>query len=220
MNLKDVIVRSDGEVVTAKGERHIWESVTLFAFNSVLPIVALLSTHLLVKKLSKSGWESNEGSSSVEYDTSVVELSSRVTEGNSIEINLPIGLTSQWDGGDLAGVVVLIDTTEDSLRLISLSVVGIAEVEGENGFVQKTLVDHLIEGWDDPVDGDSIISETQDTIKSTESKCKTWLLGGFGEDLVFDREITNGQSVLRNETAELSRPISDLERSSILLVCR
>jgi len=210
LNLKNVVVWSDAEVVATEGEGHIWETVTLLALNSVLSIVALLGTNLLVEELSKSGWESNEGSSGVKNDTRALELSSRVTEGNGIKINLPVGLASQWDGGDLASVVVLVDTPEGSLRLVTLSI-GISEVESKDLLVQKTLINHVVEWRWDLVNGDGIESKTQNTIESAKGKGKTWLLGSFGEDLVLDLEVPDGHNILGNESAQAARAISDLK---------
>ena len=210
LNLKDVVVCGYAEVVSAESESHIWEAVTLLALNSVLSVVALLGTNLLIEKLSEGGWESNEGGSSVKNDTSVVELSSRVTKRNSIEVNLPIGLASQWDLGQLSSEVILVDTTEDSFRLITL-IIGVTKVEGENRLVQETLVDHTIERRNDLVDGDGIISETQNTVESAEGESKTGFLGSFSEDLVLDLEIANSHMVLGDKSAKASRAISDLK---------
>lgn len=201
MDLKNVVVWGDGEVVATKSEGHIWETVTLLALNRVLSIISLLGAHLLVEELSKGRWESDERSSGVKYNASVIELSSGVTEGDRIKINLPVCLTSQWDLSDLAGVVVLVDTTEDGLGLITLAVVGISKVESKDWLIQELLVDHVVEWRWDLVDGDGVETKTQDTIESAESKGKTWLLGSFGEDLVLDFEVTNGHGILGNETA-------------------
>lgn len=48
LNLKDIVERTDAEVMAGEGERHIWEPGTLVAFDSVLTIVALLGSDLLV----------------------------------------------------------------------------------------------------------------------------------------------------------------------------
>ena len=191
LNLENVVVWGDGEVVAAKSEGHIWEAVTLLALNGVLSIVSLLGTHLLVEKLSEGGWESDERSSGVKYNTSVVKLSGGIAEGNCIKVNLPIGLASQWDLCDLASEVIFVDSTEDGLRLVTLTVIGVSEVESEDWLVQELLVDHVVERRWDLVNGDGIETKTQDTVKSTEGKGKTWLLGSFGEDLVLDLQITD-----------------------------
>ena len=91
---KNVVIGRDGEVVAAELEGQVGEGSTLVTFNGVLAVVSFLRTHLLVKKLSKSGWENNERSSGVKYDTSAVKLSSGVTEADRIKIDLPVGLSS------------------------------------------------------------------------------------------------------------------------------
>lgn len=48
LNLKDVVVRTDGKVVAGKGEGKIGQAVALVALDSVLAVEALLRSHLLV----------------------------------------------------------------------------------------------------------------------------------------------------------------------------
>ena len=183
-----------------------------------MSIVALRGTNLLVEELRESGWESDEGSSGVKYDTSVLELSSGVTKGNRIEINFPVGLASQWNCGDLSCVVILIDTAKGSLRLVTL-IIRISKVEGENGVVQDTLLHHVVKWRRDLVYGDGVVSKTQDTIESTECEGKTWLFGSFGEDLVLNLKVSNTHDILGNVSAKASRAISNLEGGPVLLVC-
>lgn len=209
LNLQDVVVWGNSEIITAKSERHIWQAITLVTLNSVLSVVSLLGTNFLVQKLSKSSWESDEGSSSVQDNTSSLERSLRLAEGDSIEINLPVSLASQWDVGQLAGEVVLVDATEGSLRVVSI--LGVAKVESENGLIQETLLNHVVEWWGNLVDGDGVISKTKDTIETAECESKTWLLSSLSEKLVLDLQVTNCHGILRNETAKAARAISDLE---------
>jgi hypothetical protein len=42
---------------------------------------------------------------------------------------------------------------------------GVAEAEGEDGFVKKTLVHHLVEWGVDVVDRDGVEGETEDAIE-------------------------------------------------------
>ena len=48
----------------------------------------------------------------------------------------------------LASVVALVDATEDDLGLGAL-VIGVAKVEGEDGLVEQTLVEHVVERRND-----------------------------------------------------------------------
>lgn len=220
LDLEDVVIRSDGEVVSAKSEGQVGEAVALVTFDCVLAVEALLGTDFLVEELSHGGWEGNERGSGVEDDTSVLKLSSVRTEGNGIQINLPVSLTSQRDGGDVASVVRLVDATENSLRLILLTILGVAEIESEDGFVKKILLDHVVEWRRDLVDGDGVVSETKNAIESTEGKSKTGFLSRFSEKLVLDLNITNGHDVLGDKAAQTSRAITDLERGAVLLISR
>jgi len=220
LDLKNIIVWGNAEVIPAKGEGHVWQTITLLTLNSILSVIALLGTYLLVQELSKSRWKSDKRSSCVKYNTGVLKLGSVIAESNGIKINFPVRLASQWDTGNLASIVVLVDTTESSLRLVTLAIVGIAEVESKHWLIQQTLLDHIVKWRRDLVNRDGIESEAQDAIESTKGKSQTWLLGSFGEDLVLDLEISDGHHILRHKTAETAGAIADLERCSVLLVCR
>ena len=218
LNLEDVVVGTDGEVVAGQGEGEVGQTVTLVALNGVLTVVRLLSTNLFVQELGDSGRKGNEGCSGVKDDTSVVHLSGLLAEGDGIKVDLPVGLAPQWDLGELARVVALIDTTESGNGLLTL--VGVAEVEGEDGLVQQTLIEHVVEGRNDLVDGDGVVAKTHDTVEAAKGKGKAGLRGSLGKVLVLDLQVANLEDIVGNEAAELTRAVADLERGAVLLVGR
>ena len=65
--------------------------------------------------------------------------------------------------------MILVDTTEHGLGLITL-VISIAEIEGDNGFVDKLLVNHLVEGRHDLVDADGVETKAHDSIEAAEGE--------------------------------------------------
>jgi len=218
LDLENVVVSTDGEVVASQSEGEVGQTVTLVALNGVLAVVGLLSTDLLVQELGDGGGKGNEGCTGVKDDTSVVHLSGLLAESDGIEINLPVGLASQWDLGQLAGVVALVNTTEGGNRLLTR--VGVAEVEGENGLVKKTLVEHVVKGRNDLVDGDGVVAKTHDAVKAAKGEGKTGLRCGLGEVLVLDLEVANLEYIVGDETAELTGAVANLEGGTVLLVGR
>lgn len=217
LDLKNVVVRANGEVVTGEGEGEVGERVTLLALNSVLAVVALLGANLLVEQLSKSGGKGNEGSAGVEDGTGVVQRSRLVTEGDLIEVDLPVGLAAEGNLGQLASVVVLVDTTEQGLALSTL-VVGVAEVEAEDGLVEKTLVNHAVERRNNAVDGDGVIAKTHDTVETAKGEGKTGLRGRLSEQLVLDLEVADLNGVLADVALKAARAVPDGEVGTVLLV--
>lgn len=133
-----------------------------------------------------------------------------VAECDGVELDLPVSLASQWDVGDIASVVGLVKTTECNLGCV-LSLGGVAKVESKDWLVQKLLVEHVVKWRWDSIDTDSVITETQDAIKSTEGKSKAWLGSRFSEKLILDGQVTDGDGVLGNVAAERARAVSDLE---------
>lgn len=113
--------------------------------------------------------------------------------------------------------MVVVDTSEDSLGVITLSV-GIAEVESEDLLVEESLVDHAVEWWDDLVDGDGVESKTKDAVEATERESQSWLLGGLSEVLALDLQVADGKVVVGDESLHAAGAVVDLKRGSVGLV--
>jgi hypothetical protein len=78
------------------------------------------------------------------------------------------------------------------------------------------LVDKVVERWWDLVDGDGVVSKTEDAIKSTEGESQTGLLGSFSEELILDLEVTDGDDILGDESAQAARAVLDSEGGAVL----
>jgi hypothetical protein len=216
LDLEDVVVGANGKVVTTELEADVGKAVTDRAVDGVLAVEALLGANLLVQELGKIGGQGNQGCTSVQNDTSVLELSSLVAERDGVQVDLPVCLAAQGNLGNFSSVVVLVNSAKDNLgRLIAILA---REVEGKDGLVDEALVDHLVEGRDDAVDGQSVEAHAQNTVETAESKGKTGLAGGLGKVLTLDLEVTNGESVLGDETLHATGAVADLEVGAVLLV--
>lgn len=218
LNLENIIIRRDGEIVATEGEADVGERITLLTFHRVLAVESFLGSNLLVEQLGKSRREGDQRSAGVEDDASVVEISSRLAEGDGIEIDLPVGLASEWDLDHLTSIVAAVNATKGCLRLGSI--VGTAKVKGKDRLVKKTLVDHVVKWWGNVVDGNGIIAEAEDTIEAAKSKGQTRFAGSLSEQLIFDLEVSNTKDVLGDEASHLTRAISDTKFRPVLLVSR
>lgn len=217
LDLKNIVISTDAEILSANLERDIWELITFSAINSVLSIPALLGAHLGVKELGEGRWQSDEGGSGIEDNAGVLKLSGRVAEGNGVEVDLPVRLATEWEISEVAGETVIVDTAKDGLGFIAFGV-GVTEVECEDLLVEEALVDHVVEGWDDLVHADGVEAETQDTVETAEGEGQSWLFGGLGEVLTLDGEITDREVVVGDEALHGARAVVDLEARSIRLV--
>lgn len=214
--LEDVVASGQAVLGTSKVECDVGERADLVALNGVLATETLLGANLLVQELSKVRGENVQRSTSVEDSTSALELGSLVTERNRFDINLPVGLAAERDVLDLALVVVLVDTTENSLATLVIT----AEVESKDGLVNELLVDHLVERRDNLVDGDGIVAETQDTVEAAEGEGQTGLTSGLSKVLSLDLEVTDGEVIIGDETGQTATAVVDLKVRSVLLVGR
>ena len=202
--------------MTRKSERQIWKFVTLITLDGVLAVVGLLGTNFPVEKLCQCGRKADEGGAGIEDNPSVVNFSSVIAKRDGIEVDLPVGLAAERDRGQLAGVVVLVDTTKSRLGLVTL-IISIAEIESKDRLVEKTLLEHVVEGWDHAVDTNGVVAETQDSIKLPKSKGQTGLGSCFGK-VLFEFQIPDLNLVMRNKALEATRAVGNLEFAAILLV--
>lgn len=146
-------------------------------------------------------------------------MSGIVTESDGIQVNLPIGLTAEGDLGHLPCEVALVDAAEDSFGIITF-LVSITQVKRKDWFIQQALVNHVVKGRDDLIDGDRVKAQTKDAVKATKGESKAGFACCLSEVLLLDLQVTNLQGVLRDETAEAAGAISDRKLGSVLLVCR
>lgn len=207
---------ANGEVVTREREGKVWELIALLALNSVLTVERLLRTDLLVQKLGEGAGECNERSTGVQNGTGRVNLSSLVAKGDGIKVDLPVGFPAERDLGHLSGVVLLVNSTEDSLRLVT--VVGVAQVESKHRLVEQTLVNHVVKRRGDAVHRDGVIAKPHDAVKTAEGEGKTRFRGCLSEELVLDLQITNLDGVLADISLKLARAVANLKLRAVLLV--
>lgn len=170
-----------------------------------------------LQQVSKSGREGNKRSAGVENDTGVLKLSDVVTKSNGIEINLPVRLSAERNLGQFTGVVVLVNSAEGGLGVVAF-LVRVSQVEGEDGLVQKSLLQHVIERRNNLVDGDGVVAQSENTVKPAKGKSKTRLIGGLSKVLLHNLQITNLECVLRHKPAELAGSVLDGKLGAIRLV--
>lgn len=151
---------------------------------------------------------------SVDGSAGVLELQFIVTKRNLLEFNLPVSLATNRGVVDLARIGTGVNTTEDSLTAVVLRR---AQTEGEHRLGDDTLVDQLVEYRGDVVNGDSVVSKTENTIEPTfryvslcgicsemyyllaEGKSKTRLLGCLSEINAGQGHVTENDVVIRNK---------------------
>lgn len=167
--------------------------------------------------LSQVRWESNERSAGVQNDTSVFKLGNLIAKSNSVKVDLPVSLAAERNLDQLTSVVVFVDPTKSSLRAVAL-LVRIAKVEGKYWIIEKALFNHLVKGWDNPVNGDGIETKSKNTVKAAKGEGETWLVGGLCEILPLDLQITDLKGVLRDESAQATGSVFNSELTAVLLV--
>lgn len=215
-SLQDVVLGAEGKVVASKRERYFLEARLLAAVDGELTVPALLGTDLSVQHLSELAGESDERGTGVEDNTVALKVRNIIAIANGIEVHLPVGLAAERDLGDLASVLLIVDTAKHNLGLAVL----VSEIEREDGLINELLLNHLVERRGDAIHSDPRVAETENAIKATKGESQAGLAGSLGKELVVDGNVTNGHSVLRDEAAETTRAILNLKARAVLLVCR
>jgi hypothetical protein len=171
----------------------------MLALNHAEILEAIL-TNFTVEQLRKGGRKSNQRRSSVEDGSSVVQIGALSAKADRVEVDLPVSLAAEGNLDHLARIVRLVNTTEGRHRLLLC----VAKVESKHFIIKETLIDHVVEGRRDVVDGDGIVTEAEDTIEPAESEGKTRLRCGFTKQLILDLQVTDAESILGDESGNLA----------------
>ena len=92
----------------------------------------------------------------------IVQLKLIITKLNLLELDLPVRLATYGNIVELARESTGVNASKDRLTTILL---GRTKTEGENRFIEKALLDHLVEGRGNTIHGDGVVRETKDTIE-------------------------------------------------------
>lgn len=160
------------------------------------------------------GWDNIQRGTSIDDSTSVLKLGSGLSESDGLKFNFPICLSANGKLDELALVVFLINTAEDSLALL----ISVSKIESKDRFVEKALINHGVERRNDLVDRNGIITKTKNTVELAEGESQTRLRSGLSEDLVLDLQVSNLEGILGHETAQAARAVANLEGSTVGLI--
>jgi len=190
-SLENVVVWANGKVGTSEGKGKVRKTITLLTFNGILTSKAALGTDLLIQEFCNGGWHGEKRSASVE-NSAHVHFGSVTTKGDGFQSNFPVGLAANGEVGNLASVVGRVGAIKNSLGLGS----GVSKVKSKDWLIEQTLPDHGIEWRLNLVDGNGVITETQDSVKAAKGKCESRLVCDFGKQLILEGQIPNSKSIL------------------------
>jgi hypothetical protein len=170
--VEDVVLALEGVLLAAKAERELGEPGNRIAVDGVLSVPRLGGADptrgvsdtlrvsqtrtrlLLVEHLGNVGGHDDQRRSGVDGRAGALQLELLVAKANLLKLDLPVTLTADGHILDLASVGRLVDTAKDGVASVLL---GRAEAEGEDGLVEETLVEHVVEGGHDVVDRDGVV---------------------------------------------------------------
>lgn len=90
--------------------------------------------------------------------------------------------------------------------------------EGEDGLRQQLLLEHVLEGRRDAVDGDGLVGHAEDAVELGGDEGDAGLLHRLGERLVMDGEVPDAHVVGREEAREGAGAVLDGEGGAVGLV--
>ena len=112
---------------------------------------------LLVQQLGDIAGHDDQTGTRIDGRAGTLQLERLVAKRDLFELDLPVSLSPERDVIQLALERVLVDPSKDALAAVLF---GRTEPEGEDGFVQQFLIDHVVKGGRDLVDGEVIIGQS------------------------------------------------------------
>jgi hypothetical protein len=108
---------------------------------------------------------------SVDGSASGLELEDLLAEHDLLNSDLPVSLPPHGNVLNLALVVGGVDSSEGRDTLLGVG----SEPEGKDGGVEEALLDHVVEGGDDVLDSDVVVTESEDSVCASPSSlaCST-----------------------------------------------
>lgn len=130
-------------------------------------------------------WAGQQGRTSI---GDAVEVSGHgfASDGQGIDLELPVGLFADWDVEEVALVVVAISAAQGQLATLRSAVRVAAQPEGEHGLLALRVLHQVGERTGDIVDSDRIVAHTKDTIELADEESTTRFDCAFGESLLID----------------------------------
>lgn len=214
LTIRDQVVsRSEGVDLAIDGEIEVRKSVVV-ACNHVLAGNDFLGTDLGSDLLNDVRRTSQEGSTRVNDGLGLGSEGSTI-DGETTKGDLPVGSSQQVHPGEVTSELGLVVTTEGQLTEV---LGGVTKVETELSGLNQVLLNQVLEGGRDVVDGEDREGKTQDTVELAElvSTTKTRGISDFGEDLVLDNKATHVQHVLGLEASNRARTVLNVESSTVL----
>lgn len=208
-NIDDVHIGSQGEDGAANGEVQVGQGGDGGAVNKELTFVVFAATNDFVDGFVGSLGSNDQGGASIGNSLAVgADIVARHI--SAVHGELPVALFGNIDIGDITGVQVGVDTTQNQFTTLSSGTVT-GQVEGEDIGVNQTLGVHVVEGRDDIVDGNRLVGHTEDTIEAGSNKAGTGFRGGFGEGLGLDGQTIDGDGIGGQVAGQTARAVLDGE---------
>lgn len=208
-----VISRGEGVDLAVDGEIEVRKSIVV-ACNHVLAGNDFLGTDLGSDLLNNVRRTSQEGSTRVDDGLGLGSEGSTI-DGEATKSDLPIGSSQQVHPGEVTSELGLVVTTQGQLTEV---LGGVTKVETELGGLNQVLLNQVLEGSRNVVDGEDREGKTQDTVELAElvGTTKTRGISDFGEDLVLDNKATHVQYILGLEASNRARTVLNVESSTVL----
>lgn len=209
-----VLLAGERVGLVTEGDVEVRKRRDLGAVNGVLVGAELGGTDGISKLGDISGGTSDQRGTGVDNGhRDLGDLGSVDSHGS--EVSGPVGLGSDRHPRKLTLKVILVDATNNELTVL----VGLlGQVEREDGVIDRSLLDHVLEDSLGAINGDGRESKTENTVElaDEEGKSQTGSVSDLSELLLRDVDISNRDGVARPETRDRARTILDGELGSVL----
>merc|ERR1719431_1316032 len=163
-------------------------------------------------------WSNQQAGASV-HDSSATSITSNSLSfhHHTVHVDLPVSLPLNRHVGHLTLIEHGVRSSKDQFSS-NLSIWVSVQPEGENRFLNQSLVNHGVEGRNDTKNCNLRESHAKNSIKLSGNKSKARFMGGLGKGLVFDTDSSNATGVSGQVSGHTPGSIVDFELSTVWLV--
>jgi len=215
-DLDNIIFRSEVERNSVDDDLNVGELANDIAVSEDTLAIDHLGSELDVKSINVESRSDDQRGSGVSNGSTALgapaERSSR--EGEVIDGKLPVSLRGKRSIGEVSSVASGIGSSEGQFSSDGISGI-LAQPEGEDLFTDKILGDKVVPDWNNGIDRNGLITESEKTIEFGDDPAETRFMGDLSKGLTGDLEASNVNSILTQKPRNSSASILNGEGSSI-----
>eukprot|EP00056_Hartaetosiga_gracilis_P014217 m.240022 g.240022 ORF g.240022 m.240022 type:complete len:397 (-) comp14376_c0_seq1:44-1234(-) len=215
-DLKHVLIWCKCELRAIEDNVNVGHGWDLAAVDHVLALGNGRCANCLLQLLDLINRASNKRGSGVGNGLAVGAIAVAI-HSEVCHLKLPVAVLGEGHPCDWTRDLSLVVSTEGHLTASAVLLVAV-EPERKHVLFNSAFLDEVVPEGNNVVDADLSPAHTENTIKLSSNKSKSWLNSGLGKRLLVHTNLTSANLVNVEESSESTRAVLDLELCSVWLV--